>query len=70
MRHELDQIFKTDGYPYGAIFNRAAHCFYPRDWEGAGAKQRFMTSYKEMYPRRSASREEMRNYGWIDMKRK
>lgn len=36
----------------------------------AGAKQRLMTSYKDKYPRRSAFREEMRTYGWIDMKRK
>lgn len=35
-----------------------------------GAKQRLMTSYKDMYPRRSAFREEMRNYGWIDIKKK
>lgn len=35
-----------------------------------GAKQKLMTSYKDAYPRRSAFREEMRNYGWIDMKRK
>ena len=35
-----------------------------------GAKQRLMTSYKDAYPRRSAFREEMRNYGWIDIKRK
>ena len=34
------------------------------------AKQRFMTSYKDKYSRRSAFREEMRNYGWIDTKRK
>ncbi len=34
------------------------------------AKQRFMTSYKDKYIRRSAFREEMRNYGWIDIKRK
>ena len=36
----------------------------------AGAKQRLMTSYKDRYSRRSAFREEMRNYGWIDTKRK
>lgn len=36
----------------------------------AGAKQRLMTSYKDKYPRRSAFREEMRNYGWIDVKKK
>ena len=35
-----------------------------------GAKQKLMTSYKEMYPRRSAFREEMRKYGWIDTRRK
>lgn len=35
-----------------------------------GAKQRLMTSYKDAYPRRSAFREEMRKYGWIDTKRK
>lgn len=35
-----------------------------------GAKQKLMTSYKDAYPRRSAFREEMRNYGWIDMNRK
>lgn len=35
-----------------------------------GAKQRLMTSYKDAYPRRSAFREEMRHYGWIDTKRK
>lgn len=35
-----------------------------------GAKQKLMTSYKDAYPRRSAFREEMRMYGWIDMKRK
>ncbi len=35
-----------------------------------GAKQRLMTSYKDAYPRRSAFREEMRKYGWVDMKRK
>lgn len=34
-----------------------------------GAKQRLMTSYKDMYPRRSAFREEMRRYGWSDTKR-
>lgn len=34
-----------------------------------GAKQRLMTTYREKYPRRSAFREVMRNYGWIDMKR-
>ncbi len=32
--------FKTDGYPYSAIFNRAAHCFYSWDWKGfSGASQ-------------------------------
>lgn len=35
-----------------------------------GAKQKLMTSYKDEYPRRSAFREEMRKYGWIDIKRK
>lgn len=35
-----------------------------------GAKQRLMTSYKDMYPRRNAFREEMRRYGWSDPKRK
>ena len=35
-----------------------------------GAKQKLMTSYKAAYPRRSAFREEMRMYGWIDTKRK
>ena len=35
-----------------------------------GAKQKLMTSYKDAYPRRSAFREEMRKYGWIDTKRK
>ena len=35
-----------------------------------GAKQMLMTSYKDAYPRRSAFREEMRKYGWTDMKRK
>ena len=42
-------------------------------WESMGepgAKQRLMTSYKDAYPRRSAFREEMRKYGWIDIKRK
>ncbi len=33
-------------------------------------KQRLMTSYKDAYPRRSAFREEMRKYGWIDTRRK
>ena len=36
----------------------------------AGAKQRLMTSYKDKYSRRSAFREELRNYGWKDAKRK
>ncbi len=36
----------------------------------AGAKQRLMTSYKNKYPRRSAFREEMRHYGWTDVKKK
>ncbi len=35
-----------------------------------GAKQSLMTSYKDKYSRRSAFRQEMRNYGWIDSKRK
>ena len=35
-----------------------------------GAKQRLMTLYKDRYPRRSAFREAMRNYGFIDTKRK
>ena len=35
-----------------------------------GAKQKLMTSYKVAYPRRSAFREEMRRYGWNDIKRK
>lgn len=35
-----------------------------------GAKQRLMTSYKDKYSRRSAFRQEMRSYGWIDVKRK
>ncbi|MCI9161932.1 MAG: hypothetical protein HFG59_01560 [Lachnospiraceae bacterium] len=35
-----------------------------------GAKQRLMTSYKDKYLRRSAFREEMRRYGWIDTRRK
>ncbi len=39
-------------------------------WGELGAKQKLMTSYKDAYPRRSAFREEMRNYGWIDTKRK
>lgn len=34
------------------------------------AKQRLMTSYKDKYSRRSAFREELRRYGWIDKKRK
>ncbi len=29
-----------------------------------------LTSYRDAYPRRSAFREEMREYGWIDTKRK
>ena len=37
---------------------------------GTGAKQRLMTLYKDKYPRRSAFREEMRIYGWIDIKKK
>lgn len=35
-----------------------------------GAKQRLMTSYKDQYSRRSAFREELRRYGWIDFRRK
>ncbi|MDE6620752.1 MAG: hypothetical protein K2K74_09765 [Lachnospiraceae bacterium] len=35
-----------------------------------GAKQGLMTSYRDKYSRRSAFREEMRRYGWIDTKRK
>lgn len=35
-----------------------------------GAKQRMMTAYKDKYPRRSAFREELRNYGWIDHKKR
>ncbi len=35
-----------------------------------GAKQNLMTLYKDRYSRRSAFREEMRNYGWIDVRRK
>lgn len=41
-------------------------------WESmgdAGAKQRLMTSYKDKYSRRSAFRTELRNYGWIDVKK-
>ena len=33
-----------------------------------GAKQSLMTSYKNVYPRRSAFREEMRRFGWRDFK--
>lgn len=33
-----------------------------------GEKQRIMTWYKDKYSRRSAFREEMRKYGWIDTK--
>ncbi len=36
----------------------------------SGAKQRLMTSYKDKYPRRNAFRAEMRDYGWIDVRRK
>lgn len=42
-------------------------------WESmgeSGAKQELMTSYRDAYPRRSAFREEMRKYGWIDIKKK
>lgn len=35
-----------------------------------GAKQKLMTSYKDAYPLRRAFREEMRRYGWNDIKRK
>lgn len=35
-----------------------------------GARQKLLTSYKDAYPRRSAFREEMRKYGWIDVKKK
>lgn len=35
-----------------------------------GAKQRLMTSYKDKYSRRSAFRGEMKNYGWVDIKKK
>lgn len=35
-----------------------------------GAKQKLMTSYKDKYSRRNAFRGEMKNYGWIDVKRK
>lgn len=35
-----------------------------------GAKQRLMTSYKDKYSRRSAFREALRNYGWIDARKK
>ncbi|MDE7311395.1 MAG: hypothetical protein K2N87_07240 [Eubacterium sp.] len=38
--------------------------------EEMGEKQRLMTSYKDQYSRRSAFREKLRNYGWIDTKRK
>ncbi len=34
------------------------------------AKQRFMTLYKDQYSRRRAFLEAMRNFGWIDTKRK
>ncbi len=34
------------------------------------AKQRLMTSYKDTYPRRNAFRAAMRDYGWIDVRRK
>lgn len=34
-----------------------------------GAKQKLMTSYRDTYSRRSAFREEMSRYGWIDRKR-
>lgn len=35
-----------------------------------GAKQKLMTYYKDKYPRRSAFRAEMKDYGWIDIKRR
>lgn len=35
-----------------------------------GAKQKLMTAYKDKYFRRNAFRGEMRNYGWIDIKKK
>lgn len=35
-----------------------------------GAKQVLMTAYKDKYSRRSAFRAEMRNYGWMDVKKK
>lgn len=36
----------------------------------AGAKQKLMTSYKDKYSRRSAFRQELRNYGWMDVRKK
>ncbi len=36
----------------------------------AGAKQRLMAAYKEKYSRRNAFRAELRNYGWVDAKRR
>lgn len=46
-------------------------CLLEKRVEGVmGAKQRFMTSYKEKYFRRSAFREAMKDYGWMDTKRK
>lgn len=57
--HDIGRVFPD-------IRNRAV-----RESMGeVGAKQRLMTSYKDAYPRRSAFREEMRHYGWIDTKRK
>ena len=35
-----------------------------------GAKQRLMASYKDKYSRKSAFRQDLRNYGWMDVKRK
>lgn len=35
-----------------------------------GEKQRLMTSYKDKYSRRNAFRAELRDYGWIDIKRR
>lgn len=36
----------------------------------AGAKQKLMTSYKDKYSRRSAFRQELRSYGWMDVRKK
>lgn len=38
-------------------------------WGEKGAKQRLMTLYRDKYSRRSAFRQEMRRYGWIDGRR-